>query len=240
MCTRNQAEEILHSVYHACSPIFGRIHDAYLYGSYARGDFNSESDIDILLTVDLEQAEIAKHRNDVAKVTSRLSLEHDITVSVRQRRHADFLGCCARCRITGMSFGRVSVMQEHERKALSQARLEHAVECLSAARNLLETGNYKSAANRSYYAVFHAMRAVLAFDEIDMKRHSGVISEFRRRYIKTEIFETRMSEIISILFDVRTDSDYDDFFVISKADTAVQIENAAYFVDRIAVYLKSK
>ena len=66
MCTRNQAEEILHSVYHACSPIFGRIHDAYLYGSYARGDFNPESDIDILLTVDLEQAEIAKHRNDVA------------------------------------------------------------------------------------------------------------------------------------------------------------------------------
>ena len=49
MCTRNQAEEILHSVYHACSPIFGRIHDAYLYGSYARGDFNPESDIDILL-----------------------------------------------------------------------------------------------------------------------------------------------------------------------------------------------
>ena len=82
MCTRNQAEEILHSVYHACSPIFGRIHDAYLYGSYARGDFNPESDIDILLTVGLEQAEIAKHRNDVAKVTSRLSLEHDITVSV--------------------------------------------------------------------------------------------------------------------------------------------------------------
>ena len=84
------------------------------------------------------------------------------------------------------------------------------------------------------------MRAVLAFDETDMKRHSGVISEFRRRYIKTEIFETRMSEIISVLFDVRTDSDYDDFFVISKADTAAQIENAAYFVDHIAVYLKSK
>ena len=55
------------------------------------------------------------------------------------------------------------------------------------------------------------MRAVLAFDEIDMKHHSGIISEFRRRYIKTEIFGTRMSEIISVLFDVRTDSDYDIF-----------------------------
>ena len=84
------------------------------------------------------------------------------------------------------------------------------------------------------------MRAALSFDEIDMKRHSGVISEFRRRYIKTEIFETRMSEIISVLFDVRTDSDCDDFFVISKADTAVQIENAVYFVDRVAAYLNKK
>ena len=131
-------------------------------------------------------------------------------------------------------------MLERERKALSQVRMEHAVECLSAARSLLEVGGYKSAANRSYYAVFHAMRAVLAFDEIDMKHHSSIISEFRRRYIKTGIFETRMSEIISVLFDVRTDSDYDDFFVFSKADTAAQIENAAYFVDRVATYLYSK
>lgn len=131
-------------------------------------------------------------------------------------------------------------MQVHERKALLQARLEHAVECLSAARSLLETENYKSAANRSYYAVFYAMRAVLAFDEIDMKHHSGIISEFRRRYIKTGIFEPRMSEIMSVLFDVRTDSDYDNFFVISKADTAAQIENAAYFVSSVQAYLKNK
>ena len=78
------------------------------------------------------------------------------------------------------------------------------------------------------------------FDEIDMKHHSGIISEFRRWYIKTGIFETRMSEIISVLFDVRTDSDYDDFFVISKADTAVQIENAEYFVSSVRAYLKNK
>ena len=52
--------------------------------------------------------------------------------------------------------------------------------------------------------------------------------------------EMRMLEIISVLFDVRTDSDHDVFFMISEADTAAQIENAAYFVDRIVVYLKSK
>lgn len=56
MCTRNQAFEILKIVYHACDPILGHsIHDAILYGSYARGDFTAESDIDILLTADLTQ-----------------------------------------------------------------------------------------------------------------------------------------------------------------------------------------
>lgn len=53
-----------------------------MYGSYVRGDYHAGSDIDILLTVDLEQPEISKYRNTVAAITSALSLQHDITVSV--------------------------------------------------------------------------------------------------------------------------------------------------------------
>ena len=83
MCTRNQAFEILKIVYHACDPILGHsIHDAILYGSYARGDFTAESDIDILLTADLTQEQIASQRRAVSGVASTLSLDHDITVSV--------------------------------------------------------------------------------------------------------------------------------------------------------------
>ncbi len=55
-------------------------------------------------------------------------------------------------------------MQVEEKKALSNARFEHATECLNAAKSLLSSSNYKSSANRSYYAIFHAMRAVPAFD----------------------------------------------------------------------------
>ena len=74
-------------------------------------------------------------------------------------------------------------MQYDEVKALSNVRFEHAKEYLTTAHNVLELGDYKSAANRSYYAIFHAMRAVLAFDGIGMRHHSGIISEFRRLYI---------------------------------------------------------
>ena len=128
-------------------------------------------------------------------------------------------------------------MMLEEKRSLSRVRYDHALECLDAAKSLLESGNYKSAANRSYYAIFHAMRAVLALDEVDMKHHSGIISEFRKRYIKTGVFEPRLSHIISVLFDTRTDSDYDDFFVISKAEVAEQTENAEYFLQKVRAYL---
>ena len=98
MCTRNQAFEILKIVYHACDPILGHsIHDAILYGSYARGDFTAESDIDILLTADLTQEQIAEKRRAIAALSSDLSLAHDVTVSIQIvplaqfHRYADFL-----------------------------------------------------------------------------------------------------------------------------------------------------
>ena len=128
-------------------------------------------------------------------------------------------------------------MLDEEKRALSVVRLEHADECLSAAENLLKSGNYKSAANRCYYAVFHAMRAVLALDEIDMKKHSAIIAEFRRLYIKTGVFDNEMSKIISNAFDARTDSDYDDFYVIVKSEVELHVKEAEYFVSEIRTYL---
>lgn len=131
-------------------------------------------------------------------------------------------------------------MHPEDKKALSEARFTHAEECLESSKLLLENGNYKSAANRSYYAVFHAMRAVLAFDGIDMKHHSGIISEFRRLYIKTSVFNTELSNIISVLFNVRQDSDYDDFFIISKEEVVEQIASAEIFLTEIKKYLDTK
>ena len=131
-------------------------------------------------------------------------------------------------------------MEFEQLRALSNIRLEHADECISAAKSLIASENYKSAANRAYYTVFHAMRAVLAFDKIDMKHHSGIIAEFRRLYIKTGIFDAELSKIISVLSDSRTDSDYDDFFIVSKEEVAEQIKNAELFLEKIKEYVSTK
>ena len=84
------------------------------------------------------------------------------------------------------------------------------------------------------------MRAVLAFDKIDMKHHSGIIAEFRRLYIKTGIFDAELSKIISVLSDSRNDSDYDDFFIVSKEEVAEQIKDAELFLVKIKEYVSTK
>jgi uncharacterized protein (UPF0332 family) len=130
-------------------------------------------------------------------------------------------------------------MQDDMKKTLSKVRLEHAYECLKSAKILLETNDYKGAANRSYYAIYHAMRSVLALDGIDMKKHSGTISEFRRLYIATQVFERSMSKTISQLFDIRTNSDYDDFYVAAKTEVEEQVQGTEEFVETISNYLSN-
>jgi len=131
-------------------------------------------------------------------------------------------------------------MPHEESAELSKIRLENAMMLLDSSRTLIEAGDYKSAANRSYYAVFAAMRSCLALLGIDHKKHRGVISDFRKHFIKTGMLKTELSDIITELFDVRTESDYNDFFVISKSDVLVQLENAEMFVREVKNCISSE
>jgi len=105
--------------------------------------------------------------------------------------------------------------------------------------NGIERGSYKNAANRAYYCIFHAMRAVLAIDGFDSKKHSGVIAAFRQRYVKTGMFSAELSEMITGAFEMRGNSDYADFFVIGKREVAEQIDNARTFLDAVEAHIKT-
>ena len=131
-------------------------------------------------------------------------------------------------------------MQDEAKLALSRTRLDLAKERIGFAREIMKLGDYKTVANRSYYAVFSAMRAVLALDSFDSKRHSGIIAEFRRRYLKTELLPRELSFTIDSLVEVRQGSDYDDFYLISKEEVTEQLARAETFVTEIEAYLTKK
>ena len=125
-------------------------------------------------------------------------------------------------------------------KDMSAYRLEKAELCLRSAKIMIEQEDYFTAANRSYYCIFHCMRSVLALENIDFKKHSSIISYFREKYIKTKIFANDLSDIIGNLFRERNKSDYDDFYVINKKEAIEQVENAEYFMSQIKIYLDNQ
>ena len=49
-----------------------------------------------------------------------------------------------------------------------------------------------------------------------------------------------MSDILTDAFEVRNESDYDDFFVIAKADVEQQIEGAKLFLRTVERYLEER
>ena len=124
--------------------------------------------------------------------------------------------------------------------ALSQARLAHARDCMKEAEILLGADEYKGAANRAYYAAFHSLRAVLILEGFDSKKHSGIIAKFREMYVKEGLFTKEISDAIASLFRVRSASDYDDFYILSKQEAISQLENAKLILTAISDYLNNE
>lgn len=121
---------------------------------------------------------------------------------------------------------------------MSKYRLEMAFQYLHTAKSNFADGDNHSAANRAYYAIFQAIRAILVLDEADFKKHSAVISKFREMYVKTGVFDVRFSNAIGKAFHIRQQSDYDDFYLLSKEEITEQIANAEDFVSAVEQYLQ--
>ena len=128
-------------------------------------------------------------------------------------------------------------MNQKISKNLSQHRLCQAKEDLEAAKLLYEKKYYKSANNRAYYAIFHSMRAVLALEAFDFKKHKDVQAYFHKNYVNKEIFPKQMGRKIAISSAIREDSDYDDEFIANAEKTFNQIQTAEEFIKLVEKYI---
>jgi len=126
---------------------------------------------------------------------------------------------------------------DNERRELLKYRFDRAIETLDVAQELLESGKYKDANNRSYYAVFYAMRAVYTLKNQDFRKHKTLLATFNKEYVATEIFPRQLGKKISSLALIREQSDYNDFYIASKEESQHQVEIAKEVIDAIKNYL---
>ena len=130
-------------------------------------------------------------------------------------------------------------MKDKVSKELALHRIEQAKEDLRASEILYNEKLYKSSNNRAYYAIFHAIRSVLALEPIDFKKHKDVIGYFNKNYVNTEIFPKTIGRKIARASAVREDSDYDDEFIVDPENTLIQIETARELLELVEEYINN-
>lgn len=123
---------------------------------------------------------------------------------------------------------------------LCMYRIGNAKETLDTAKLCMEHKRYKDTINRCYYAAFYAIKAVLALEKVDFKRHKDAVSYFNQNYVATGIFERELGKELGRLKRKREISDYDDFYVVSYDEVVEQYEAAERIVKSIQQFLQDK
>lgn len=123
--------------------------------------------------------------------------------------------------------------KEQADQILIRLWLEKASDALASAKLESAEGHLSFAVNRLYYACFYAVTALLLASGKQFTRHSAVMSEFNRTFVKMGKVDVVWSKFYQKLFDDRQESDYIPTARFEPADIAQRIEQAESFVAMI-------
>jgi len=83
MCTQNTLNTVLDRICEYSRRILGdKLYAVKLYGSYARGDYDEESDIDVMIIADILPDERNEIRKKLFDYTYDLNLQYNVLLSV--------------------------------------------------------------------------------------------------------------------------------------------------------------
>ena len=82
MCMPNNVNEEIQKFINEVKKILGdRLKKVILYGSYARGEYNKKSDVDIMILTDLSFEEIEEYRDKISDAAFEIELKTGIILS---------------------------------------------------------------------------------------------------------------------------------------------------------------
>ncbi|MEW5766828.1 MAG: HEPN domain-containing protein [bacterium] len=131
-------------------------------------------------------------------------------------------------------------MKSEDAKALISYRMERSKESIQAAEIMLENGMLASSMNRTYYAMFYAVQALLVLHGVSFSKHGQVKGYFNRELIKTGILPIEMGRLYNKAFEYRQQFDYVDFAVPDRDLVSEYIEKAREFHLKIHEYIQTQ
>lgn len=84
-------EKVLNEYVSNMQSIYGnKLRAVILYGSYARGDYNSDSDIDIMILVDMSDLEAKEYQDELFDRTYDFNMDHDLDIKPIAKSESHF------------------------------------------------------------------------------------------------------------------------------------------------------
>jgi len=130
-------------------------------------------------------------------------------------------------------------MSSEQLRQLIHLRIRQAHETLHEAEILFEQSSFRGTVNRSYYAMFYSLLALLATKGLGTSKHSGAISLFDREFVKTGDFPRELSRSLHMSFDLRQTYDYGEILEIDQPTAEQTLTNAKRYISSIEDYLHS-
>jgi uncharacterized protein (UPF0332 family) len=109
---------------------------------------------------------------------------------------------------------------------LSNIRMEKADDFIIDAEENLKNGRYRTAINRSYYAILSASRSLLILEGFNPLSHEGIITMLSLHFVKKELLPVSIIKSYKKLYTMRTDADYGDFDLPSEEDAMISVSAA--------------
>lgn len=128
-------------------------------------------------------------------------------------------------------------LSENERSIIVNREIEKAEKTFDDVLFCVHANKWETAANRLYYALFHAMSALLISDGHQVKSHRGVLVLFGEHYVRTEKFSKKDGALLSDLVIMRDNADYNCFFEADEEKLSPFIEPTQQLIEKIKQYI---
>ena len=131
-------------------------------------------------------------------------------------------------------------LKEEERRIIVTLELERVDKTLKEMEVQLQNGLWGMVANRLYYALFHAVSALLISDGHEVGTHRGAVNRFSLYYVKEGIFSGEEGRLYSQLQSLREDGDYNCSIDIQQKEAEEKINPTRRLIEKIKQYIAEK
>jgi len=130
-------------------------------------------------------------------------------------------------------------LTEEERRIIVDLEIEKAYRIYNQALIMMHEKQWDGMANRLYYAVFHAVSALLIMDNHTVNTHKGSHALFAQYYVKTDRLPKSYGDLYQKMERLREESDYNCTYSEEPELLQNNVEPAKEMIDTIAAMVKA-